>query len=45
MENILEMRKISKAFYGVQALNNVDFSVLRVKPIFSWAKMALESPH
>lgn len=29
MENILEMRKISKAFYGVQALNNVDFSVLR----------------
>jgi ABC-type sugar transport system ATPase subunit len=29
MEKILEMKNISKAFYGVQALNNVDFSVLR----------------
>ena len=29
MQKILEMRKISKAFYGVQALNNVDFDVLR----------------
>lgn len=29
MEKILEMKNISKAFYGVQALANVDFSVLR----------------
>ncbi|NMB01266.1 MAG: sugar ABC transporter ATP-binding protein [Firmicutes bacterium] len=27
MENILEMKSICKAFYGVQALNNVDFTV------------------
>jgi ABC-type sugar transport system ATPase subunit len=29
MQKILEMRQISKAFYGVQALKSVDFSVLR----------------
>ena len=29
MDYILEMRGISKAFYGVQALKDVDFSVIR----------------
>ena len=44
MQKILEMRQISKAFYGVQALKSVDFSVLRERHTSFLAKTERESP-
>lgn len=44
MSNILEMKGIEKAFFGVTVLDKVDFPWSRERCTLSSAKTARESP-
>lgn len=44
-DNILEMRDITKSFFGVKVLKNAQLTVKRVRYIFYWEKMEQENLH